>query len=66
MENAAASALLEAPTVWELVRTRAELSGDRPLLLEPSGRRVGFAEFAAQVERVAAGVPLVSHRRRPL
>ena len=43
MENAAASALLEAPTVWELVRTRAELSGDRPLLLEPSGRRVGFA-----------------------
>ena len=56
MENAAASALLEAPTVWELVRTRAELSGDRPLLLEPSGRRVGFAEFAAQVERVAAGL----------
>jgi acyl-CoA synthetase (AMP-forming)/AMP-acid ligase II len=48
--------LLEAATVWELVRTRAERSGDRPLLLVPSGRRVGFAEFAAQVERVAAGL----------
>jgi acyl-CoA synthetase (AMP-forming)/AMP-acid ligase II len=48
--------LLEAATVWELVRTRAERSGDRPLLLEPSGRRVGFAEFAAQVEQVAAGL----------
>ncbi|HVW79778.1 MAG TPA: AMP-binding protein [Mycobacteriales bacterium] len=48
--------LLEAPTIWELVRRRAELSGDRPLLLEPSGRKVGFAEFAAEVERVAAGL----------
>lgn len=50
------SELLEAPTIWELVRHRAELSGDRPLLLDPQGRRVGFAEFAAEVERVAAGL----------
>ncbi len=50
------STLLEAPTIWELVRRRAELSGDRPLLLEPSGRTVGFAQFAADVEQVASGL----------
>jgi acyl-CoA synthetase (AMP-forming)/AMP-acid ligase II len=50
------SDLLEAPTIWELVRRRAEISGDRPLLLDTQGRRVGFAEFAAEVERVAAGL----------
>ena len=50
------SDLLEAPTIWELVRRRAELSGDRPLLIDTTGRRVGFAEFAAEVERVAAGL----------
>ncbi|HEX3898311.1 MAG TPA: AMP-binding protein [Mycobacteriales bacterium] len=51
------SKLLEAPTIWELVRQRGELSGDeRPLLLDTQGRRVGFAEFAAEVERVAAGL----------
>jgi acyl-CoA synthetase (AMP-forming)/AMP-acid ligase II len=50
------SALLEAPTIWELVRRRAEESGDRPLLIDTSGRRVGFTEFAAEVERVAAGL----------
>jgi acyl-CoA synthetase (AMP-forming)/AMP-acid ligase II len=51
------SQLLEAATIWELVRQRAELSGDeRPLLLDTQGRRVGFAEFAAEVERVAAGL----------
>jgi acyl-CoA synthetase (AMP-forming)/AMP-acid ligase II len=49
--------LLEAATIWELVLQRAELSGDeRPLLLDTQGRRVGFAEFAAEVERVAAGL----------
>jgi acyl-CoA synthetase (AMP-forming)/AMP-acid ligase II len=49
-------ALLEAPTIWELVRRRAELSGDRPLLIDTNGRRLGFAEFAAEVERTAAGL----------
>jgi acyl-CoA synthetase (AMP-forming)/AMP-acid ligase II len=48
--------LLEAPTIWELVRRRAAECGDRPLLLDPSGHRVGFAGFAAEVERVAAGL----------
>lgn len=48
--------LLEAPTIWELVRRRAAESGDRPLLIDTGGRRVGFAEFAARVEKVAAGL----------
>ncbi|HVV76682.1 MAG TPA: AMP-binding protein, partial [Mycobacteriales bacterium] len=51
-----AAALLEAPTIWELVRRRAAESGDRPLLIDTTGRRVGFAEFASDVERVAAGL----------
>jgi acyl-CoA synthetase (AMP-forming)/AMP-acid ligase II len=48
--------LLEARTIWELVRRRAGLSGDRVMLLDTSGRRVGFGEFAGQVEAVAAGL----------
>jgi acyl-CoA synthetase (AMP-forming)/AMP-acid ligase II len=48
--------LLEAPTIWELVRRRAELSGDRTMLLDTHGGRVSFAEFAARVEAVAAGL----------
>ncbi len=51
--------LMEAPTIWELVRRRAAESGDRPLLIDTTGRRVGFAEFAAEVERVAAGLVAV-------
>lgn len=48
--------LLEAPTIWELVRRRAELSGDRDVLIEPDGRRVTFGELATQTEQVAAGL----------
>jgi len=48
--------LLEAPTIWELVRRRAELSGDVTMLLDTQGRRMTFAEFAARVEEVAAGL----------
>jgi acyl-CoA synthetase (AMP-forming)/AMP-acid ligase II len=48
--------LLEAPTIWELVRRRAAESGDRPLLIDTTGRRLGFAEFATEVEHVAAGL----------
>jgi acyl-CoA synthetase (AMP-forming)/AMP-acid ligase II len=48
--------LLEAPTIWGLVRRRAELSGDRTMLLDTDRRRVSFAEFADQAERVAAGL----------
>ncbi|HET6818389.1 MAG TPA: AMP-binding protein [Mycobacteriales bacterium] len=48
--------LLEAPTIWELVRRRAELSGDAPMLLDPAGRRVSWTECAELVERTAAGL----------
>src|SRR3954452_18726834 len=48
--------LLEAPTIWDLVRRRAELSGDAPMLLDPADRRVSWTEFAALAERTAAGL----------
>ncbi len=48
--------LLEAPTIWELVRRRAELSGDRVMLLDTYGRRMTFAELASTAEQVAAGL----------
>src|SRR3954449_2736021 len=48
--------LLEAPTIWDLVRRRAEISGDAPMLLDPSGRRVSWTEFAALAEQTAAGL----------
>src|SRR3954470_7338646 len=48
--------VLEAETVWELVRRRAEVSQDVPMLLDAGGRRVTFSEFAVQAERVAAGL----------
>jgi cyclohexanecarboxylate-CoA ligase len=48
--------LLEAPTIWELARRRAEISGDAPMLLDPAGRRVSWREFAALAERTAAGL----------
>ena len=48
--------LLEAPTIWELVRRRAELSGERTMLLDTEGRRVSFGDFASRVEDVAAGL----------
>jgi cyclohexanecarboxylate-CoA ligase len=50
------ASLLEAPTIWALVRQRAELSGDRTMLYDTDGGRVGFAEFAERVEAVAAGL----------
>ena len=50
------AALLEAPTVWELVRRRAEASPDQPMLLDATGRVVTFGEFAVRTERVAAGL----------
>lgn len=48
--------LLEAPTIWELVRRRAQISGDHTMLIDTAGRRVSFADFAARVEDVAAGL----------
>src|SRR4051812_6126590 len=48
--------LLEAPSVWELVRRRAELTPDQPMLIDVADRRLSFGEFAARAERVAAGL----------
>src|SRR3954470_22063679 len=48
--------LLEAPTVWELVRRRAELTPDQPMLIDATDRRLSFGEFASRAERVAAGL----------
>src|SRR4051812_40931136 len=51
-----ATELLEAPTVWELVRRRGAASRDVPALLDADGRRVTFGELADRAERVAAGL----------
>jgi cyclohexanecarboxylate-CoA ligase len=48
--------LLEAPTIWELVRRRAEISGDAPMLLDPAGRRVSWRQLEALAESAAAGL----------
>ena len=48
--------LLEAPTIWELVRRRAEMSAGRVMLLDAHGRRVTFDELATLAERTAAGL----------
>ncbi len=48
--------LLEAPTIWELVRRRAELSPDVAMLIDTDRRRLTFAEFADRAEQVAAGL----------
>jgi cyclohexanecarboxylate-CoA ligase len=50
------SELLEAATIWDLVRRRAEVSGERVMLLDTEGRTVTFAEFAVRAEQVAAGL----------
>ena len=44
--------LLEAPTIWELVRRRAQISGDAPMLLDTAGRRVSWTEFVALAQLV--------------
>ena len=51
--------LLEAPTVWELVRRRAEASPDVPMLIDEADRVVTFAEFARRAEHVAAGLQAI-------
>lgn len=50
------AALLEAPTVWELVRLRAEASPNVPMLMDEADRVVSFGGFAQRAERVAAGL----------
>ena len=48
--------LLEAPTIWELVRRRAELSAGRDMLIDPNGRRATFDELVTLAESAAAGL----------
>ena len=43
-------------TLWELVRRRAELTPDQPLLLGQAGGDLTCAQFLARCERVAAGL----------
>jgi cyclohexanecarboxylate-CoA ligase len=50
------STLLEAPTIWELVRRRAELSPGRDMLVDPAGRRVTFDQLVELAESTAAGL----------
>jgi cyclohexanecarboxylate-CoA ligase len=50
------STLLEAPTIWELVRRRAELSAGRDMLIDPAGRRVTFDQLVTLAESTAAGL----------
>ena len=65
------STLLEAPTIWELVRRRAELSADRDMLIDPSvpgapparpGRRVTFGQLVTLAQSAAAGLDPITSR----
>lgn len=47
---------LEAPTLWGLVQSRANITPDAPMLIEADGKVWNFAEFAREVERTAAGL----------
>lgn len=48
--------MLEGNTLWELVEARADASGDVPMAVDESGRRMTFAEFRDRCERVAAAL----------
>jgi acyl-CoA synthetase (AMP-forming)/AMP-acid ligase II len=45
----------DVATMWDLLERRASATPDRAFLLDPSGRRVTFAEGRAWAERAAAG-----------
>ncbi|MFE6619343.1 class I adenylate-forming enzyme family protein [Streptomyces sp. NPDC008086] len=53
--NATAHALSSSRTLWELVARRAELTPDRPALLQDD-RTLSFGDLRARAERVAAGL----------
>ncbi|MGW0842681.1 class I adenylate-forming enzyme family protein [Streptomyces sp. NPDC002787] len=53
--NDTAHALSESRTLWELVSRRADLTPDRPVLLQDD-RTLSFGELRARAERVAAGL----------
>ncbi len=45
----------DAPTLWELVRLRAEATPDALLLVDQQGRTITCGEFRDRAERAAAG-----------
>ncbi|MCF1598984.1 class I adenylate-forming enzyme family protein [Streptomyces muensis] len=53
--NDTAHALSSSRTLWELVARRAELTPDRPVLLQDD-RTLSFGDLRARAERVAAGL----------
>ncbi|AZQ35514.1 cyclohexanecarboxylate-CoA ligase [Streptomyces cyaneochromogenes] len=53
--NDTAHALGSSRTLWELVARRAELTPDRPVLLQDD-RSLSFGDLRARAERVAAGL----------
>ncbi len=53
--NETAHALGESRTLWELVRRRAALTPDRPVLIQGS-HTLTFGELRSRAERVAAGL----------
>ncbi|WP_030595495.1 class I adenylate-forming enzyme family protein [Streptomyces fulvoviolaceus] len=53
--NDTAHALSSSRTLWELVARRADLTPDRPVLLQDD-RTLTFGELRARAERVAAGL----------
>jgi acyl-coenzyme A synthetase/AMP-(fatty) acid ligase len=48
--------LYNTRTVWDLVARRADLSGERVMLVDDAERRVTFVGFRSHAERVAAGL----------
>ncbi|ANS65980.1 cyclohex-1-ene-1-carboxylate:CoA ligase [Streptomyces lincolnensis] len=53
--NDTAHALSTSRTLWDLVTARADLTPDRPVLLQ-GDRALGFGELRDRAERVAAGL----------
>ncbi|MFF4254223.1 class I adenylate-forming enzyme family protein [Streptomyces sp. NPDC001663] len=53
--NDTARALSSSRTLWDLVSRRADLTPDRPVLLQDD-RSLSFGELRARAERVAAGL----------
>ena len=48
--------MLDAPTLWDLIETRAAATPDAVMAVDESGREMTFAEYRDQVERAAAGL----------
>lgn len=47
---------IDAPTIWDLLQRRAQVSPDAPMLVEADGHSWTFLAVAREVERYAAGL----------